>query len=224
MTALATRLLWDDNLKISNEFEKQDFSAYQSYDYSKGFERFYKNEAAGAYVDKNSMTVDWKASALIASIFFSQKINGVVVTPSEDIYFHLRDLFESEILNYPQLPPRFIFSQIDSRLNIVIDELKTEPVDKVKLEAEFHSLVEQWEDETSFHSSLGEIFTNDAYQRIMAMGRDALPFIFQDLRYNPRHWFYALEKIVGCDVAIGAKNYREARAAWLKWGFNNEYF
>ncbi len=93
----------------------------------------------------------------------------------------------------------------------------------IALEKEFHSLVKQWQEETSFHSSLGEIFTNEAYQRIMAMGRDALPLIFSDLKQKPRFWFYALEKIVGSDVAAEAKNYGEARAIWLKWGYKHNY-
>jgi hypothetical protein len=88
---------------------------------------------------------------------------------------------------------------------------------------EFPKLVKQWEDETSFHSSLGEKFTNEAYQRIMARGDEALPFILSDLQRNRRHWFYALEKIVGRDIASGAKNYAEARAAWLEWGYKNNH-
>jgi len=88
---------------------------------------------------------------------------------------------------------------------------------------EFHLLVKQWEHETSFHSSLGEIFTNDAYQRIMARGDEALPLILTELRRKPGHWFYALEKIVGRDVAASAKNFAEARALWLEWGYNNNY-
>ena len=61
---------------------------------------------------------------------------------------------------------------------------------------EFPKLVKQWEAETSFHSSLGEIFTNEAYQRIMARGDEALPLILSDLQRKPRNWFYALEKLL----------------------------
>ncbi len=92
-----------------------------------------------------------------------------------------------------------------------------------ELQAEFHALVDQWQTETSFHSSLGEIFTNQAYQRIMAMGRDALPLILAELRRKPGHWFYALEKIAGRDMAEGAKTFAEARTAWLRWGRDNNY-
>lgn len=92
-----------------------------------------------------------------------------------------------------------------------------------ELEEEFNTLVDQWRRETSFHSSLGEIFTNDAYQRIMAMGKEALPLILSELSRKSGHWYYALEKIVGRDVAVGAKSFADARSAWLKWGQKNNY-
>jgi hypothetical protein len=82
----------------------------------------------------------------------------------------------------------------------------------------FEELKEKWQKETSFHSSLGEKFTNDSYISIIGMGVFALPFILNDLVENPAHWFYALEKIVGRDMAEGAKNYAEARLKWLSWG------
>jgi len=106
---------------------------------------------------------------------------------------------------------------------VLLSSNLTEKSHIAELEKEFHKLVRQWEDETSFHSSLGEIFTNEAYQRIMAMGRDALPWIFSELQRRPRHWFYALEKIVGHDVAAGAENFGKARAVWLKWGRDKNY-
>lgn len=91
------------------------------------------------------------------------------------------------------------------------------------LKQEFQRLVKEWEAETSFHSSLGEIFTNEAYQRIMAMGREALPWIFGELQRRPGHWFYALAKIVGRDVAKDATSFAEARSVWLEWGRKNHY-
>jgi len=87
------------------------------------------------------------------------------------------------------------------------------------LEKEFERLVANWKRETRAQSSLGEIFTNDSYQRILGMGKDALPMILADLQKAPGHWFYALEKIVGHDVASGAKTFGEARDNWLQWGY-----
>jgi hypothetical protein len=123
---------------------------------------------------------------------------------------------------FSQPAPRFNFPNFDSKAINVIGKQSRTTTD-AKLKAEFDSLVKQWQQETSFHSSLGEIFTHEAYQRIMAMGRDALPLILSELRRKPGHWFYALEKIAGDDKAVGAKNFAAARAAWLEWGYKNNY-
>jgi len=91
------------------------------------------------------------------------------------------------------------------------------------IESQFLALAQKWKDETGFHSSLSEKFMHPAYQRIMAMGRPALPFILRDLQQNSGHWFYALRFIVDEDIAVGTKTVPEARAAWLEWGYANGY-
>lgn len=91
---------------------------------------------------------------------------------------------------------------------------------------EFQALANQWKKETGLHSSLSEKFTHPAYQRIMAMGKPALPFILRDLRDALDHWFYALQFIAGNEgknVALGAGNLDAARDAWLEWGYKHGY-
>lgn len=94
---------------------------------------------------------------------------------------------------------------------------------KPAIETEFRALVEEWRRETMVHSSLAALVTHPAYQRIMAMGTDALPLILRELREDPDHWFYALRFIAGRDVAAGAANFDEAAVAWLEWGYRNNY-
>ena len=36
-----------------------------------------------------------------------------------------------------------------------------------------------------------------AYQQIIGMGAEALPFIFRELQKEPDHWFWALHAITG---------------------------
>jgi hypothetical protein len=91
------------------------------------------------------------------------------------------------------------------------------------IESEFPALAQKWKEETGFHSSLSEKFMHPSYQRIMAMGKPALPLILRDLEQNSAHWFYALRFIVDSDMAVGTKTVSEARAAWLKWGYENGY-
>ena len=90
-------------------------------------------------------------------------------------------------------------------------------------EAEFDALVRIWMRDTRLHSSLSKKFMHPAYQSIMAMGRDALPLIFKQLKNAPGHWFYALRFIAQKDVAESAKGFEEARTMWLVWGAKHHY-
>ncbi len=90
-------------------------------------------------------------------------------------------------------------------------------------EMEFKALAKQWREDTQFQSSQAEICFHPAYQSIMAMGNDALPFILQDLNSQFGHWFYALRNIVRKDMAEGATDLEDARRRWLNWGRKQKY-
>ena len=94
---------------------------------------------------------------------------------------------------------------------------KTDANNGSTLETEFRTLVDQWCRETGMHSSLTIIWTHPAYQMIIGMGKDALPFILDELRQNRAHWFYALKCIARKDVASHTHTPEEARDAWIKW-------
>jgi hypothetical protein len=95
-----------------------------------------------------------------------------------------------------------------------------------ELADEFQIQASEWKRDTLAMSSLSDMFTHPAYQRIMAMGKPALRLILEDLRKETEHWFYALEFIVGKegkDVAQGAETVDDAKSAWLEWGYKNGY-
>lgn len=98
-----------------------------------------------------------------------------------------------------------------------------QPEPKDLTQEEFNNLVEEWQRDTSFHSSLIKKFSHPAYVTIMAAGKTALPLILRQLENNPDHWFYALRYIVRRDIAAGLQSFDEARAAWLRWGRANNY-
>jgi hypothetical protein len=92
--------------------------------------------------------------------------------------------------------------------------------------SEFQTRANEWRKETGFHSSLSRKFTHPAYQRIMAMGKPALPLILRELQQKPGHWFYALRFIAGDegkDVARGMDDLEDVRSAWLEWGYKHGY-
>ncbi|MDQ6805142.1 MAG: hypothetical protein M3065_09260 [Actinomycetota bacterium] len=57
-----------------------------------------------------------------------------------------------------------------------------------------------------------------AYQRIIGLGRPAVPLILKRLAEEPAQWFWALTAITGEDPAVGQTTLDGAAGAWLSWG------
>jgi hypothetical protein len=92
-----------------------------------------------------------------------------------------------------------------------------------KLKTEFNLLVQKWRDETLFVSSLGKQFTHPAYVRIIAMGKEGLPLVLNEMQKSNDNWFYALKFMAGEDAAAGIDNFEDAKSAWLLWGYKHNF-
>ncbi|OZE22150.1 hypothetical protein CH262_18945 [Rhodococcus sp. 05-2255-1e] len=62
-----------------------------------------------------------------------------------------------------------------------------------------------------------EMILLPAYQRIIGLGKPAVPLIVDELREGVDHWFWALSAITGTDHAAGATTMSEAAARWIAW-------
>jgi hypothetical protein len=91
------------------------------------------------------------------------------------------------------------------------------------LEQEFNELAGIWYQETGKLSSAEQIVLHPAYQKIIGMGKDALPFIFKELQRTRGHWIWALAMITRDDKGKPGMKFREAVDAWLAWGKTNGY-
>lgn len=89
----------------------------------------------------------------------------------------------------------------------------------------FQALRNEWVNETKYFSSAEQKFLHPAYQKIIGMGRKAIPFIINDLLDEPQHWFWALKSITGEDPVPPASRGRikEMIQHWLQWYIEN-YF
>jgi hypothetical protein len=89
----------------------------------------------------------------------------------------------------------------------------------------FQELVRQWKTATEFTSSITEMATHPAYQQIIGLGRDTLPFLFDELRRDPDQWFWALKAITGEDPVPAAArgNLDGMTHAWLDWARAHGY-
>lgn len=90
---------------------------------------------------------------------------------------------------------------------------------------EFQKLVSEWKADRSATSFASALAMHPAYQRIIGMGKRALPYILAELEREPDHWFWALRAISGQDPVPSQSRgkIREMITAWLNWGRQNGY-
>jgi hypothetical protein len=93
------------------------------------------------------------------------------------------------------------------------------------LEQEFNERAERWEKESGIYSSPGAAILHRDYQRIIGMGKPAIPLILERLQTSGADWFWALRHISGEeeDPAKNAQNIEEATLTWIKWGREKGY-
>jgi len=91
--------------------------------------------------------------------------------------------------------------------------------------AAFERLASLWRREALPTSSAAAMAAHPAYQQIIKMGMAVVPFILEELRREPAHWFIALRRITGAQpVAPGARGQiQKMTDAWIRWGFENHF-
>lgn len=84
---------------------------------------------------------------------------------------------------------------------------------------EFRHHADLWLSETANSSSIRQSVLHPSYQRIIGMGKPALPLIFERLAARPDPWFWALRAITGVDPVNpnDAGQVRKMADAWLAW-------
>lgn len=94
------------------------------------------------------------------------------------------------------------------------------------LDHELARLADEWRRTRSkVTSSPTKLAMHPAYQRIMAKGWPAVPFILQELQREPDHWFWALSAITEVDpVQVEDRgDFNAMTEAWIKWGREGGY-
>jgi hypothetical protein len=89
----------------------------------------------------------------------------------------------------------------------------------------FLRLVAVWKTETRFLSNINEKCAHPAYQQIIGMGPEVIPFIFEELRRDPDDWFAALRALTGGNPVPPESRgkLKEMASAWLEWGERHGY-
>lgn len=124
----------------------------------------------------------------------------------KDIYFGLKDRDEKASLD-------------KWRLDVTAESQQSQA------ESLFVNLSCRWRRETAIYSSVTKIAMHPAYQRIIGMGPNAIPFILRELQQEPDHWFWALNAITGENPVApeDAGDIVKMTAAWLEYGKRHGY-
>ena len=103
----------------------------------------------------------------------------------------------------------------------VYDDYATPPLDQ----ATFEKLADEWERDRPRGVDIAQMTRHPVYQRIIAMGEPAVPWLLQRLATKPDHWFVALSAITGARPVPPESRGRvkEMVQAWLGWGIQQGY-
>ena len=84
----------------------------------------------------------------------------------------------------------------------------------------FQRLAAEWKKQSRYLSNTAQMAMLNPYQRIIGMGRAAVPLILEELRREPDQWFWALEAITDESPvpAEAAGKVRLMAQAWIEWG------
>ncbi len=118
---------------------------------------------------------------------------------------------------------------------LIVEQRKTVPFNygkyksevteyKSEVRAKFEKLKDQWKRDVLVYSDTSKIVKDDSYISIIALGPSVIPLILAELRDEPDHWSYALEKLTD-ENPVDEESYGNLTAirdAWLEWGTRND--
>lgn len=84
----------------------------------------------------------------------------------------------------------------------------------------FGKLVSEWKQKSRYMSNTLTMVVLEPYQRIIGLGRPAVPLLLEEMQRQPGWWFSALEAITGEDpipAGVGGQ-ITKMTEAWLEWG------
>ena len=93
------------------------------------------------------------------------------------------------------------------------------------VEAQFNELASRWHDETELLSNPAYIRSDPNYQRIIMLGKPAIPFILRDLRQRGGDWYAALEVLTGATPVTRDAwgKTRLMKEQWFDWAKKHGY-
>ena len=94
------------------------------------------------------------------------------------------------------------------------------PIDR----AEFERLAEEWLEQRPRGVDVAQMIRHPAYQSIIDIGAEAVPWLLERLAQSPDHWFYALNQITDAQPVQPQHqgNINAMAEEWIAWGKQNQ--
>jgi hypothetical protein len=106
-----------------------------------------------------------------------------------------------------------------------LDKIQGDAPESQSLESRFYRFANKWMHSMGGRSSTTSVLSDLNYLRIIALGKDAIPFILKELKKEPAPWFLALKVLTG-EESVGNSSpgdYRKMASEWIEWGDANGY-
>ena len=90
--------------------------------------------------------------------------------------------------------------------------------------AEFERLAEEWLEQRPRGVDVAQMIRHPAYQSIIDIGAEAVPWLLERLAQSPDHWFYALNQITDAQPVQPEHqgNINAMAEEWIAWGKQNQ--
>lgn len=92
------------------------------------------------------------------------------------------------------------------------------------LDLTFYTIRQQWTNAMAHMSTVNEAISDPAYQRIIGLGEDALPYIFDSLENETELWFPALHAITNEKPEEEQTEFVNELEYWYSWANKHGYY
>jgi hypothetical protein len=165
---------------------------------------------------------DALAKTLMSSALYSVLLSPISVQPASALV--LQPPTDKRIESI-RIIPSFENPGFGQEGTISILKFKGETEERKQLKAEFEKLAKEWKNDKRATSSSTALAMHPAYQRIIGLGKPALPFILSELQRDVDHWFWALASIANENPVPPQTRgkMQEMAKVWIGWGRSKGY-
>ena len=106
--------------------------------------------------------------------------------------------------------------QVPSAAGTITEIDTSQPADR----AEFERLADEWLELRPRGVDVAQMIRHPAYQAIIDIGTDAVPWLLERLAQRPDHWFHALNQITNAQPVQPEHrgNIKAMARDWIAWG------